>query len=95
MISPKQKEILLEHLKSIKPLKVGIFGSYARGENTPDSDLDVLIELDYSNQISLLDLVRVEQDLTEALGIPVDLVTDKSLSSFLRPYVEKEVVYVR
>lgn len=95
MISPKQKEILLEHLKTIKPLKVGIFGSYARGENTPDSDLDVLIELDYSNQISLLDLVRVEQDLTEALGIPVDLVTDKSLSSFLRPYVEKEVVYVR
>jgi predicted nucleotidyltransferase len=95
MISPKQKEILLEHLKPIKPLKVGIFGSYARGENTPDSDLDVLIELDYSNQISLLDLVRVEQDLTEALGIPVDLVTDKSLSSFLRPYVEKEVVYVR
>lgn len=95
MISPKQKEILLEHLKPIKPLKVGIFGSYARGENTPDSDLDVLIELDYSNQINLLDLVRVEQDLTEALGIPVDLVTDKSLSSFLRPYVEKEVVYVR
>jgi len=95
MISPKQKEILLEHLKPIKPLKVGIFGSYARGENTPDSDLDVLIELDYSNQISLLDLVRVEQDLTEALGIPVDLVTDKSLSSFLRPYVEKVVVYVR
>ena len=36
MITAIQKEILLEHLKQIKPLKVGIFGSYARGENKND-----------------------------------------------------------
>jgi len=94
MISPRQKEVLLFHLERIKPLRVGIFGSYARGENTTGSDLDVLIELDYSRKVSLLDLVSVEQDLTEALGISVDLVTEKSLSSFIRPYVEKEVVYL-
>ncbi len=94
MITPSQKEILLSHLEKIKPLKVGIFGSYARGENRVDSDLDVLVQLDYSQQISLLKLVSVEQDLSEALGIPVDLVTEKSLSPYLRPYVEKDLVYI-
>ena len=94
MITPNQKEILLSHLEKIKPLKVGIFGSYARGENRVDSDLDVLVQLDYSQQISLLKLVSVEQDLSEALGIPVDLVTEKSLSPYLRPYVEKDLVYI-
>jgi predicted nucleotidyltransferase len=95
MISQRQKEILIRHLESIKPLRIGIFGSYARGENKTGSDLDVLIDLDYSKQISLLDLVRVEQDLTEALGIPVDLVTERSLSPYLRPHIEKEVVYIQ
>ena len=94
MITPNQKEILLSHLEKIKPLKVGIFGSYARGENRVDSDLDVLVQLDYSKQISLLKLVSVEQDLSEALGISVDLVTEKSLSPYLRPYVEKDLVYI-
>jgi predicted nucleotidyltransferase len=95
MISQAQKEILLEHLKPIRPLRVGIFGSYARGDNKACSDLDVLIDLDYSNQISLLDLTRVELALSDALGIPVDLVTEKSLSPLLRPYIEKDVVYIR
>lgn len=95
MISQRQKEILLEHLDSLKPLRIGIFGSYARGENKTDSDLDVLIDLDYSRQISLLDLVRVEEDLSDALGINVDLVTEKSLSPYLRPHIEKDVVYIQ
>lgn len=94
MITTAQKEILLDHLKEIKPLKVAIFGSYARGENKDSSDLDVLVHLDYSQKISLLKLVHVEQNISDALGINVDLVTEKSLSPYIRPYIEKDLVYI-
>jgi uncharacterized protein len=94
MITVQQKEIILNHLKTLRPLKVGIFGSYARGENMQDSDLDILIHLDYPNQISLLKLVSVEQDLSEELGIPIDLVTEKSMSPYMRPYIEKDLNYI-
>jgi predicted nucleotidyltransferase len=94
MINNQQKEIILKLLAPLKPVKVAVFGSYARGENKPDSDLDLLLQLDYSNRISLLDLIGVEQDLTDALGIPVEIATEESLSPYVRPYVEKDLTYI-
>ncbi len=94
MITEHQKKIVLEYLSPLRPFKVGIFGSYARGENKEDSDLDILIHLSYPNQISLLNLVRVEQDLSEALGIHIDLVTEKSMSPHVRPFIEKDLHYI-
>ena len=94
MISNQQKEIVLEHIKTLHPIKVGIFGSYARGQNTNDSDLDILVYLDYTYKISLLDLIGVEQKISDALGIKVDLVTAKSLHPLILPQVEKEVNFI-
>ncbi len=94
MITESQKKIILEHIKSINPLKVAIFGSYARGESQTDSDLDVLVHLNYSYPTSLLDIAHVSQNLSEALGMPVDIVTEKSLSPYLRPYIEKDLIYI-
>jgi len=94
MISSHQKDIVVNHLQSLKPLRIGVFGSYARGENKADSDLDVLVHLNYSYPVSLLDIARVSLNLSEALGIPVDIVTEKSLSPYLRPYIEKDVIYI-
>lgn len=91
MITDRQKEIVLKHVKSLHPVKVGIFGSYARGENTSVSDLDVLVYLDYTKKVSLLDLIAVEQQISDDLGIQVDLVTAKSLHPLIRPQVEKEM----
>ena len=88
MISADQKEILIKNLSPYKPKKLGVFGSYARGENDATSDLDILVE--FGVQISLLDLVGLEQDLSEMLGIKVDLVTERALSKYIRPYVEKD-----
>lgn len=90
MITDSQKEIVLRYIKPLRPFKVGVFGSYARGENITGSDLDVLVYLDYSKRISLLDLIAVEQEMSDALGIKVDLVTAKSLHPLIRPQVEKE-----
>ena len=94
MITSPQQEVVLSHLKALTPLRVAIFGSYARDENKSNSDLDILIHLDYSKHISLLDLAGVEQDLSDALGIKVDIVTDKSLSPYIRPYIEKDLRYI-
>ncbi len=94
MITQHQKEILLQHLKPLHPTKVAIFGSYSRGENRDGSDLDVLVFLNDSHKVSLLDLAGVELDLSDALGIKVDLVTERSLNPLVRPYVEKDLQFV-
>lgn len=72
--------------------KLGIFGSYVRDEQTEDSDLDILVEFD--EPISLLDLVRLENELSEYLGLEVDLVTKTSLKPRIQSHVDSHVVYV-
>lgn len=94
MINQRQQEILLEHIKSLKPVKVAIFGSYARGDNHEGSDLDILVHLNYSFPTSLLNIAHVSQNLSGALGIPVDIVTEKSISRHLRPHIEKDLIYI-
>jgi len=60
---------------------LGLFGSYARGEQKEQSDVDFLAS--FSRRKSLLDLVRIERDLSGIIGVKVDLVTEKSLSPYL------------
>ncbi len=69
---------------------VGIFGSYVRGEQRAESDLDILVEV--LRPISLLELVGAEIFLSEALGMKVDLVTRRSLREELRESVLREMV---
>ncbi|MHA1409856.1 MAG: nucleotidyltransferase family protein [Candidatus Odinarchaeia archaeon] len=73
--------------------KVAVFGSYVRGEEKPDSDIDIIVE--FTERKSLLDLVRIERELTEHLGIKVDLLTEKSISPHIIKYIksEMEVIY--
>ena len=52
--------------------ELGVFGSYARGQQTEDSDLDVLVDL--QDAVGLLELAGLQHDLSEALGLKVDLV---------------------
>jgi len=73
------KNIILSHLKGFDPIKVGIFGSFARGDNKKGSDIDILVE--FKEAPSLLTLIKLENDLSEILGIKVDLVTTGSLKN--------------
>jgi hypothetical protein len=70
---------------------VGVFGSYVRGEQGPDSDIDILIELTDPPRISLLDLVGLEDYLGELLGVKVQTAIKKDLKARLRPYILQEV----
>jgi predicted nucleotidyltransferase len=68
---------------------LGVFGSYARGDFDPTSDVDLLVR--FSKPKSLLTLVRIERELSERLGKPVDLVTEGALSPYLKDRVLAEV----
>jgi hypothetical protein len=68
---------------------VGVFGSVARGEETEQSDIDLLVR--FSKRKSLLELVRLEREVTTALGRKVDLLTESAISPYLRDRVRREL----
>lgn len=70
--------------------RIGIFGSYARGEQGPGSDLDVLVEFEEPTFDHYMDL---KFRLEEIVGRPVDLVTADAMKPRIRPFIEQEVVY--
>jgi predicted nucleotidyltransferase len=72
--------------------EIGIFGSYVRGEQREDSDLDVLIELERPARISLIDLVELELYLSELLDIKVDLAIKKNLKPRIGERILQEAV---
>ena len=71
-----------------------VFGSRARGDHRPDSDLDGLIDYDPARRFSLLDLVAIERLIEEQLGIRADLTTRPALHPLLRERIEVEAVRV-
>ena len=86
-------EKIAQALKERGATKVAIFGSYARREERPESDIDVIVE--FSERKSLLEMVKIERELSETLGIKVDLLTEKSISPYLIDIVKQqmEVIY--
>ncbi len=86
----------LPDLKKAEPLFreynvgfAGIFGSYARGEQTEKSDLDVLVK--YIKVPGFFKLIELEQRLGELFNVPVDLVTQNAVSPHILPYVLKDL----
>jgi uncharacterized protein len=69
---------------------VRVFGSLARGEGREDSDLDLLVTLEKGR--SLLDLVGLKQDLEDLVRCPVDIVTERALSPYLRDQILSEAI---
>ncbi len=68
---------------------IGIFGSMARGEAKKKSDIDLIVR--FSKRKSLLAMVRLERELTKALGRKVDLLTEAAISPYIREKVLKEM----
>ncbi len=74
--------------------KIAVFGSFARGDETLESDIDILVELKPPGQRPSLGLkwFGLEQELGRILGRDVELVSESAMSPFIRPYVEKDMV---
>ncbi|MGB9593407.1 MAG: nucleotidyltransferase family protein [Anaerolineae bacterium] len=73
--------------------RLAVFGSVARGEFTDESDVDLLVE--FSKRKSLLALVALERQLSEAIGRKVDLLTEAAISPYLRDRIKRDqrVIY--
>jgi predicted nucleotidyltransferase len=92
MISQEQQKAVVQTLKPYNPSKIGVFGSYAQGKQDKDSDLDLLISL--KKRINLFELINLEDELSSLLGVKVDLVTENSVNKHLKPYIQKDIIYI-
>jgi predicted nucleotidyltransferase len=73
--------------------RIAVFGSFARGEETPESDIDLLVELKADKRPRLgLGWFSLEEELSRIMGRDVELIAEGSLSPYLRPYAEKDLV---
>lgn len=75
-------------------MRAWIFGSYARGEQTPDSDIDILVDFDSQNYPSLLTHVAMINNLEDLLGHKIDLVPNDCLYESIRPSVNKDKILI-
>ena len=86
----RYRQQIVEVARRYGARNVRVFGSLARGEDSESSDLDLLVTLGEGR--SLLDLVELKQDLEDLVHRPVDVVTDRALSPFLRERVLAEAI---
>ena len=90
------KRTLLQHKaelkKKFKVKTIGVFGSYVRGEQKRGSDVDMLVE--FEEPVGLFEFMRLENYLSDLLGVKVDLVSKKALKPYIGEYIKREVVYV-
>lgn len=89
-------QLIAEYFKTQPVLKAWLFGSYARGEQHPDSDVDILVVFDQETGkgVSLLKHIGIALDLEDLLGKKVDLITDGTLLPLFRESVEKDKVLI-
>jgi predicted nucleotidyltransferase len=87
-------ETIQNYFKSRPVLKAYLFGSYVRGEADDKSDIDILVDLDYSQKIGL-QFIQMKLDLEKLLNSNVDLVSSNGLSKYIKPIVdvEKQLIF--
>jgi|SRR3989344_1213426 len=76
-------------LKNYSVSYVGVFGSVARGQDKPESDIDLLVR--FNEVPGLFSFIRLERQLSEVLGKKVDLATEESLHRLIKPQVLEEL----
>ena len=80
---------IVQLLRNEGARRIAVFGSYARVEEKKQSDIDLIVE--FNSRKSLIDLVRIERELSEELGIKVDLLTERSISPYLIDKIRREM----
>jgi uncharacterized protein len=79
-------------LRALGIKKIGLFGSFVRGDQRPDSDIDLLVQFE-SGKKTFDNFIELSFFLEEVLGHKIELVTVESLSPYLGPYILREVEY--
>jgi predicted nucleotidyltransferase len=95
-IDGEKIKAIIGYLRTTPVLKAYLFGSYVRGDADNQSDIDILVELDYDQKIGLK-FIQMKIDLEYLLNTKVDLVSSNGLSEYIRPLIdnEKKLIYTR
>ena len=96
MVMTKQEMIqqIADYFQNQPILKVWLFGSFSRGEEREDSDVDLLILPDKSQHFSLFTLSGMYEDLKNLLGRDIDLITDGGLMPFARESADRDKILI-
>ena len=92
----QQIEVIKRYFETRPVLKAYLFGSYVRNDADHLSDIDILVDLDYSQRIGL-QFIQMKIDLEKLLHSKFDLVSSNGLSRYIKPVVEneKQLIYAR
>jgi len=82
-----------EFRETYKVSRIGVFGSVSRQEDSPESDVDILIDF-IPGKVKYRFFIGLADALEDILSRPVDLITVNSLSPYMRPVIEKEVIWI-
>ncbi len=86
-------ESIKNYFKTRPVLRAYLFGSYVRGVANNESDIDILVDLDYSQKIGLL-FIQMKLDLEKLLNNKVDLVSSNGMSQYIKPLVDNEKLLI-
>jgi uncharacterized protein len=99
-MSSMRRDDVIARLKEAEPAlrargirRAAVFGSVARGEERPDSDIDIMIEVDPARRLTVYDYVALKECVSELFEGPVDVVSRDGLKPFIRPKVTAEAIY--
>ncbi len=85
----KLRKTIITNLRKEGAKKISLFGSYARKQHNRKSDVDILVE--FKKNKSLLNIVRIERELSKETGIKVDLLTKNSVSPLIMDNIKKDM----
>jgi uncharacterized protein len=89
-----KKKIPADFFKN-KPIKKAfLFGSYARNEAQKGSDIDILIELDTTKTVGLIEYIKIKDSLEEILKLKVDLVSSDGVSPHILPFINQDKILI-
>src|SRR5436190_9813532 len=92
-LSDTELAVITDFFTGKPVLRAYLFGSYSRNESNLDSDIDILLDLDYSKHIGL-GFVQMKLDLEKKLHRKIDLVSSQALSQHIKPFIEKDKVLI-
>ncbi len=95
-LSTEEIKTIADYFRNMPVLRAFLFGSFSREDALADSDVDLLVELDYSKHIGL-GFVKMKLDLEEKLHKKIDLVSSNSISKHILPFInnDKKLIYER
>jgi len=92
-LSANDIQIVKDYFSGQPVIKAYLFGSYSRNEADVNSDVDILVDLDYSKHVGL-GFVTMQSELQQKLHKKIDLISSKAISKYIKPFVEQDKVLI-